>query len=89
MMHWIHRYSFLFLLLFPLLLFAQKPKQPDAGEIKQALKKLNVFGSMLYLAAHPDDENTRLIGFYANGKTVQRLIFVMYQGRWWSKPRRT
>jgi len=48
--------------------FAQKPKQLHPGEIKQALKKLNVLGSVLYLAAHPDDENTRLIAFYQNEK---------------------
>ncbi|MDA0194660.1 MAG: PIG-L family deacetylase [Bacteroidetes bacterium] len=48
--------------------FAQKPKQLHPGEIKQALNKLNVVGSVLYLAAHPDDENTRLIAFYQNEK---------------------
>ena len=53
---------------------AQKPKQLTAGEIKQGLKKLNVFGSVLYLAAHPDDENTRLIAYYAN----ERLFNTAY-----------
>lgn len=52
--------------LIPLFALAQKPKQMHPGEIKQGLKKLNVFGSVLYLAAHPDDENTGLIAYYAN-----------------------
>ena len=30
--------------------------------------KLNVLGNVLYLAAHPDDENTRLISYCANEK---------------------
>ncbi|MEM6643221.1 MAG: PIG-L family deacetylase [Bacteroidota bacterium] len=36
------------------------------GQIAQKLKKLNVLGTVLYVAAHPDDENTRLITYYAN-----------------------
>jgi len=30
----------------------------SSNEIFQSLKKLNVLGSVLYIAAHPDDENT-------------------------------
>ena len=33
----------------------------DAGSIYRQLEKLNFLGSMLYVAAHPDDENTALI----------------------------
>ena len=32
---------------------AQAPKKLSAGEIQLALKKLNVLGSAMYLAAHP------------------------------------
>lgn len=48
--------------------FAQsKPeKQLNPAEIKLALKKMQVLGSVLYVAAHPDDENTRLLGYFAN-----------------------
>ena len=48
--------------------FSQAPKKYHAGEIRQLLEKLNVLGSVLYVAAHPDDENTRLITYYANEK---------------------
>lgn len=35
----------------------------NAAEIKLQLKKLNTLGSVLYIAAHPDDENTKLLGY--------------------------
>lgn len=47
---------------------AQKPKKPNAAEIQLMLQKLNVLGSVLYVAAHPDDENTRVIAYMANEK---------------------
>lgn len=45
---------------------SQKPKSYNAAEIQQLLNKLNVLGTVLYVAAHPDDENTRLISYFAN-----------------------
>ena len=50
------------------LLSAQSVQRIPSGEVKQLLKKLNILGSVLYVAAHPDDENTRLIAYYANEK---------------------
>ena len=47
-------------------LSAQAPKSYDAGDVKQLLKKLNVLGTVLYVAAHPDDENTAVISYFAN-----------------------
>ena len=40
---------------------AQTPQKPTAVEIYNQIQKLNFLGSVLYIAAHPDDENTRLI----------------------------
>jgi len=37
--------------------------QPDAAQIQLALRKLGVVGSVLYVAAHPDDENTNLLAY--------------------------
>ena len=45
--------------------YAQPPK-PSSAEIYHRLEKLNFLGTALYIAAHPDDENTRLISFLAN-----------------------
>ncbi|TSD64929.1 PIG-L family deacetylase [Inquilinus sp. KBS0705] len=47
---------------------AQTAPPADIATIHQNLKKLNVLGSVLYIAAHPDDENTRLLGYLAQEK---------------------
>jgi LmbE family N-acetylglucosaminyl deacetylase len=43
------------------------PPPMNAAEIQLALQKLNVLGRVLYIAAHPDDENTNLMALWANG----------------------
>ncbi len=52
-------------------LHAQTSPQLNSSQIKQALNRLNVVGSALYIAAHPDDENTRLLAYLANEKKVR------------------
>ncbi|NNK79963.1 MAG: hypothetical protein HKO93_00570, partial [Flavobacteriales bacterium] len=47
---------------------AQRFDQPTSSEIYQKIQKLGVLGNVLYLAAHPDDENTRFIAYCANHK---------------------
>lgn len=37
-----------------------------SGAIYKKLKKFNTLSSVLYIAAHPDDENTRLISLFSN-----------------------
>ncbi|KAA9345569.1 PIG-L family deacetylase [Adhaeribacter soli] len=59
---------------------AQAPRKPDAAEILQGLKKLNVVGSALYVAAHPDDENTALIAWLANEKLVNTGYLSLTRG---------
>lgn len=46
---------------------AQQAKQLSSAEIYEEIKKLNFFGSAMYVAAHPDDENTRLISYLSKG----------------------
>ncbi|SDS16497.1 N-acetylglucosaminyl deacetylase, LmbE family [Polaribacter sp. KT25b] len=53
-------------LLISITVFAQKPKKLTSNEIYQKVQKLNFLGTALYIAAHPDDENTRLIAYLAN-----------------------
>jgi LmbE family N-acetylglucosaminyl deacetylase len=38
----------------------------NSGSIYRQMEKLNFLGSMLYVAAHPDDENTALISHFSN-----------------------
>jgi len=56
------------LLFIPGYLLAQTAPPADLGTIEQNFKKLNVLGSVLYVAAHPDDENTRLLAYFAQEK---------------------
>lgn len=70
----------LLLFCFTSILFAQAPKKPNAAELKQALNKLEVLGSVMYLAAHPDDENTRLIAYMANEKKLRTAYLAMTRG---------
>ncbi len=72
--------SFFLLFLLPVLLNAQINYAPDAAEIKQGLESLNVSGSVLYIAAHPDDENTRLLAFLAKEKKVRAGYLSLTRG---------
>lgn len=46
--------------------YGQAPKKSSSTDIYHSLEKLNFLGSAMYLAAHPDDENTRLISYLSN-----------------------
>jgi LmbE family N-acetylglucosaminyl deacetylase len=59
---------------------AQPIKPLNASELQQAIKKLTVLGSVLYLAAHPDDENTRVIAYFANGRLMRTGYLAMTRG---------
>ncbi|HEY4186838.1 MAG TPA: PIG-L family deacetylase [Polyangia bacterium] len=50
---------------------AGPPPQPNAAQIRLGLGKLGVVGSVLYVAAHPDDENTSLLAYLANGALLR------------------
>ena len=45
---------------------AQAPKKYSSTDIYHSVQKLNFLGTALYVAAHPDDENTRLISYFSN-----------------------
>jgi LmbE family N-acetylglucosaminyl deacetylase len=75
------RYLFLFFLFsFSHSAFSQAPKSFTSDQIFQQIKKLNVLGSVLYVAAHPDDENTRLLAYLANGKLYRTGYLSMTRG---------
>jgi LmbE family N-acetylglucosaminyl deacetylase len=56
------------------------PEQINASEIQLALRKLNVLGRVLYIAAHPDDENTNLMAFWANGSLYDAAYLSVTRG---------
>jgi LmbE family N-acetylglucosaminyl deacetylase len=56
------------------------PDQMTASEIQLALQKLNVLGRVLYIAAHPDDENTNLMAFWSNGSLYDAAYLSVTRG---------
>ena len=71
-----------FFLVFSISFFveAQTPRSYTSSEIVLQLKKLNVLGSVLYIAAHPDDENTRLLAYLANEKLYRTGYLSLTRG---------
>ena len=63
-----------------LTLNAQAPIVKSSGDIFEDLDKLKVLGSILYVAAHPDDENTRLISYYANEVKARTAYLSLTRG---------
>jgi len=61
-------------------LSAQSPASYTSAEIFLRLKKLNVLGSVLYIAAHPDDENSRLIAYMAKDRLYRTGYLSMTRG---------
>src|SRR5476651_511424 len=60
--------------------FAQTAPPADLVSIGQNFKKLEVLGSVLYVAAHPDDENTRLLAYLAQEKHYRTGYLSMTRG---------
>ncbi len=61
-------------------LAAQAPETIGSAEIFLRLKKLNVLASILYVAAHPDDENSRLIAYMAKDRLYRTGYLSMTRG---------
>ncbi len=59
---------------------AQSPAIYSSADILQQIKKLEVFGSVLYIAAHPDDENTRLLAYLANERKFRTGYLSLTRG---------
>lgn len=60
--------------------FAQKPDKPTSAELFHEIQKLNFLGTALYVAAHPDDENTSLISYMANHEKARTVYLSMTRG---------
>ncbi|HEX7318443.1 MAG TPA: PIG-L family deacetylase [Pyrinomonadaceae bacterium] len=59
---------------------AQAPRQMDAAETQAALRRLAVAGSVLYVGAHPDDENTALLAYLARGRGARTAYLSLTRG---------
>jgi LmbE family N-acetylglucosaminyl deacetylase len=81
----LYRFLFLHLSAFIYPLFAThaqplKTRSATASEIRLNMNHVNRFGSVLYVAAHPDDENTRLISWLALEKGYQTAYLSYTRG---------
>src|SRR5688500_6332451 len=56
------------------------PPAMNAAEIQLALHNLNVLGRVLYVAAHPDDENTNLMALWSNGSLYETAYLCVTRG---------
>jgi LmbE family N-acetylglucosaminyl deacetylase len=59
---------------------AQIPETINASDILLRMKKLEVLGSVLYIAAHPDDENTRLLAWLSQEKLYRTGYLSLTRG---------
>lgn len=71
---------FIFLFSFAGILPAQAPQSWTSADMFLAIRKLNVLGSVLYIAAHPDDENTRLITYLSKEKLYRTGYLSLTRG---------
>src|ERR1700710_1673884 len=60
--------------------WAQPSPVINGADIKLRFKKLDTLGSILYIAAHPDDENTRLLGYLAKEKLYRTGYLSLTRG---------
>ncbi|HEV8283429.1 MAG TPA: PIG-L family deacetylase [Chitinophagaceae bacterium] len=73
-------FLFFFLSLSKNSLLAQPPASWTSSDMYLALRKLNVLGSVLYLAAHPDDENTRLLSYFSKDRMYRTGYLSLTRG---------
>ncbi|REH47426.1 LmbE family N-acetylglucosaminyl deacetylase [Tenacibaculum gallaicum] len=67
-------------LLISLTINAQEPQKLTSNQIYEKVQKLNFLGSALYIAAHPDDENTRLIAYLSNHEKARTGYLSLTRG---------
>lgn len=76
--------NILFFILFSLccasIAVGQPPQSTTSSDILLQLKKLKVLGSVLYIAAHPDDENTTLLSYLTNEKLYRTAYLSLTRG---------
>ena len=70
----------LFLVAASPLLLSQPSETLNSSEIKIALKKLNTLGTVLYLAAHPDDENTAFLAYFNYAENMRTGYLSLTRG---------
>jgi LmbE family N-acetylglucosaminyl deacetylase len=77
---WLSVALFFIVTLFNSFSYSQTPVTATSSDIYLQLKKLNVLGSVLYIAAHPDDENNGLLPYLAKEKLYRTGYLSLTRG---------
>jgi len=67
-------------LLLPAYGAAQTGPLPDAAGLEIALHKLQVLGTVLYIGAHPDDENATALAYFSKGRKYRAAYLSLTRG---------
>ena len=73
-------FTSIFIFLISIITYAQAPQKLNSVEIYEQIQKLNFLGKVLYVAAHPDDENTKLITYFSNHYHAQTAYLSLTRG---------
>ena len=73
-------FTSIFIFLISVSIWSQAPQKLSSVEIYEQVQKLNFLGKVLYVAAHPDDENTKLITYFSNHYHAQTAYLSLTRG---------
>ena len=59
---------------------AEAQQQPHAGQLQAGIRRLGVVGSVLYVAAHPDDENSKLLAWLVGERGLRAGYLSLTRG---------
>lgn len=79
-MHHLKYIALSLIFLFPIILNAQEPQRANSSDIYFKLKRLNNLGNVLYVAAHPDDENTHLLTYLIHEENITTTYYSLTRG---------
>ncbi|MGP8246882.1 MAG: PIG-L family deacetylase [Bryobacteraceae bacterium] len=66
--------------LFAVVLWAQPRPFSGAPDLEHSLRKLNELGSVMMIAAHPDDERTGVLAYFARGRHMRTAYLSLTRG---------
>src|SRR5271165_1543400 len=66
--------------LFSLIALSLCAQPAPTGDIELGLRKLNELGTVLMIAAHPDDERTNVLAYFARGRHMRTAYLSITRG---------
>src|SRR6516162_7608479 len=62
------------------LILRAQPNLSGTVEVEQSLRRLNELGSVLMIGAHPDDERTNVLAYFARGRHMRTAYLSVTRG---------